>query len=349
MESVLMKRVPVLAIDAGGTSCRAALSNMDGHIVHYAEGGPCNYQSVGVKQARENLTGVLDQLKSVSGQGLWVEQAVIGIAGLDTEHDQLIIESFVKEAFRQANVQAATLVLNNDGMITLLGSIGEAPGLIVVSGTGSIVLGRTSDGRQTRVGGWGHRIGDDGSGHAIGQSALRHLIKAFDGCEPVSGLRDAILQELQLHTIPELMAWVYSDSYTVERVASLAPIVFRLAHSGDSAASAILERAGSDLACACATVIEQLGLEKAPFDMVIAGGILQKDTLVMNHMMDALTKNFKNFHVTHSYNEPIYSALLYGLRSLNCASEEVMANCAQELLKWQTQMKPVLSTDARQS
>jgi N-acetylglucosamine kinase-like BadF-type ATPase len=342
MEPVLMKKVPVLAIDAGGTSCRAALSNTDGHIVLYAEGGPCNYQSVGVKLASENLTRVLAQLTSELGQDLWVEQAVIGIAGLDTEHDQFIIENFVNESFCQANVQADTLTLNNDGMITLLGSIGEAPGLIVVSGTGSIVLGRTHEGRQTRVGGWGHRIGDDGSGHAIGQSALQHIIKAFDGCEPASGIRDAVLQELQLYTIPELMAWVYSDSYTVERVASFAPIVFRLAHSGDSAASAILERAGSDLASACANVIEQLGLEKAPFDIVIAGGILQKDTLVMNEMVDILTKNFTNFHLIQSYNEPIYSALLYGLRSLNCASEEVMANCAHELLRWQTQMKPVL-------
>jgi N-acetylglucosamine kinase-like BadF-type ATPase len=349
MEPVLMKKVPVLAIDAGGTSCRAALSNMDGHIVHYAEGGPCNYQSVGVKQASENLTNVLDQLTSALGKGVLVEHAVIGIAGLDTEHDQLIIESFVKESFRLANVQADTLILNNDGMITLLGSIGEAPGLIVVSGTGSIVLGKSNDGRQKRVGGWGHRIGDDGSGHAIGHSALRHLIKAYDGCEPASGLHDAILKELQLHTIPELMEWVYSDAYTVERVAAFAPIVFRLAHSGDSTASSILEQAGSDLARACAAVIEQLGLEKAPFDIVIAGGILQKDTLVINKMMEALTKNFTNFHVIQSYHEPIYSALLYGLRSLNYASEEVMANCAQELLKWQTRMKPILSTDASKS
>jgi N-acetylglucosamine kinase-like BadF-type ATPase len=333
-----MKKVPLLAIDAGGTGCRAVLCTLDGSIIQYAEGGPCNYQSVGVTQAKENLTHVLTQLAGQADYGLSVDQAVIGMAGLDTANDQIIIENFVTESLREARIAADNLLLNNDGMITLLGSIGEAPGLIVVSGTGSIVLGRSKDGSQMRVGGWGHRVGDEGSGHAIGQAALRHIFRASDGSEPASGIRDAVLREMRLDTIDDLMAWVYSDEYTAEHVASIAPVVFRLAHAGDSTALALLYRAGHDLAEACVTVIQGLGLAEQPFDIVIAGGILQKDTLVADEMIRILSDRFHDFRIIRSVDEPICSAMLYGLRMLGSISDEFRDNCSRELLRWQTQM-----------
>lgn len=332
-----MTRVPLLAIDAGGTSCRAALCTLDGAIIQYAEGGPCNYQSVGLNQAKENLTRVLTELASQSEQGLSVDQAVIGMAGLDTANDQIVIEKFVGASLSEARISTQNLILNNDGMITLLGSIGEAPGIIVVSGTGSIVLGRSKDGSQMRVGGWGHRIGDEGSGHAIGQSALKHIFRASDGSEPASGIRYAVLKELQIDTIDDLMAWVYSDEYTVDRVASIAPVVFRLAHAGDATALALLRRAAHDLAEASAAVILGLGLTEEPFDIVIAGGILQKDTLVADEMIRILSDRFTDFRITSSIDEPICSAMLYGLRMLGVISDEVKDHCSRELLRWQSQ------------
>lgn len=332
-----MKRVPLLAIDAGGTNCRAVLCTLDGSIIQYVEGGPCNYQNVGVNQAKENLTRVLTTLTNQAENDVSVDQAVIGMAGLDTANDQMIIEEFVRTSLREARITARSLILNNDGMTTLLGSIGEAPGIIVVSGTGSIVLGRSKDGAQMRAGGWGHRIGDEGSGYAIGQNALRHIFRASDGSEPASCIRDAILSELHINTIDDLMAWVYSDEYTVDRVASLAPILFRLAHVGDSTALALLHRAGQDLAVACTTVIQSLRLSDGPFDIVIAGGILQKDTLVADEMIRILTNRFKDFRITRSVDEPIYSAMLYGLRILGGISDEVRDHCSRQLLRWQTQ------------
>lgn len=350
-----MSQAAVLAVDAGGTNCRIALSCCDGTILDYQEGGPCNYQNIGVTKASENLTAILHKI--VSGNHsetgandheavardtdalgacapvLYIEQAIIGIAGLDTPFDHDVIEQFVKEAFRQAGIQAQSLIINNDGMITLLGSIGDQPGIIAVAGTGSIVLGTTQDGRQTRIGGWGHRIGDEGSGHAIGIAALRHIFRAIDGREPASGIREAILQELQLQTAADLMAWMYSDEYSVERVAAFAPILFRLSDAGDSAAAAILREASAGLASACIAAIEELRLNEGPFELVLAGSILQKHALVAEELIRLLSKCYANFHVMQSH-EPIYSALLYGLRNLGCASEAVMAHCAQELLRW---------------
>ncbi|MFC5451156.1 N-acetylglucosamine kinase [Paenibacillus aestuarii] len=328
-----MKSVPLLAIDAGGTNCRAVLCSLDGSIIQYVEGGPCNYQSIGVTQAQENLTRVLWKLTNQKEHGLSVNQVIIGIAGLDTSNDQIIIENFVKKSLLDTRILAHNLLVNNDGIIALLGSIGESPGIIVVSGTGSIVHGRSQDGTQMRAGGWGHRVGDEGSGYAIGQAALRHIFRATDGREPVSAIQHEILKELQMGTIDDLMSWVYSDEYTVDRVASITPILFSLAHGGDSIALSILQRAGQELADASATVIQRLELTKAPFDIVTAGSILQKDTLVADAMIRSLSDRFHDFRVTRSFDEPIYNVLLYGLSLLGDISEEIRDNCSRELLR----------------
>jgi N-acetylglucosamine kinase-like BadF-type ATPase len=338
-----MNTVAVLAVDAGGTSSRAALSNSDGTIVGYAEGGPCNYQSIGLRQALANLTSVLQRLTDPSNQGLVVEQAVIGIAGLDTSRDRAIIEELVQKALLGARIHSKTVTVHNDGMMTLLGSVGDGSAVLVSSGTGSIVLGKTKDGRQTRVGGWGHRIGDDGSGFAIGQAALRHVFRAVDGCDPPSGIQDALLKELQLDSVADLMAWIYSDSYSVDRVAGLAPVVFQLAHARDETAFRILRQAGNDLASACSVAIEHLGLDDEPFDLVIAGSILQKDTLVCDAMMESLSARYSTFHVVQSIHDPIYSAIVHGLRTLNCASETAAAHCADELRRWQQRTATVFN------
>lgn len=379
-----MRQAAVLAVDAGGTNCRIVLSCRDGTILDYQEGGPCNYQNIGVQQASENLTAILRKIvrgqhveadggkhsvpdcsETAGGAGtrvtgarvtesrvtgtrstetgdaetndfrnvLEVEQAVIGIAGLDTPFDHDVIEAFVREAFRQAGIHAQSMIINNDGMITLLGSIGDQSGIIVAAGTGSIVLGTTKDGRHTRIGGWGHRIGDEGSGIAIGTAALRHIFRAIDGREPESGIRETILQELQLQTDAELMAWMYSDQYSVERVASFAPIIFRLADAGDSAALGILHEASTGLASACIAAIEKLRLNEEPFALVMAGSILQKHALVADEMIRLLSERCAKFHVMQS-REPIYSALHYGLKNLGSASDAVMVRCARELQRW---------------
>lgn len=54
-----------------------------------------------------------------------------------------------------------------------LGALGAEPGLLILAGTGSIVLARAARGGWVREGGWGPLLGDDGSGFWIGRAWLR--------------------------------------------------------------------------------------------------------------------------------------------------------------------------------
>ena len=61
----------------------------------------------------------------------------------------------------------------SDAQAALLGALGETPGILILSGTGSIVIGRDADGRWARAGGLGPLLGDEGSAFWIGRAWLR--------------------------------------------------------------------------------------------------------------------------------------------------------------------------------
>jgi N-acetylglucosamine kinase-like BadF-type ATPase len=63
-----------------------------------------------------------------------------------------------------------------DAQAAYLGALGAEPGLLVLAGTGSIVVGRSARGRWVRRGGLGPLLGDEGSAFWIGREWLRaHL------------------------------------------------------------------------------------------------------------------------------------------------------------------------------
>src|SRR5690606_28135247 len=68
------------------------------------------------------------------------------------------------------SVLPSTMVVtvNNDAITALYsGSLGK-PGIVQIAGTGSITFGLNEEGILGRVGGWGHLLGERGSGYCIG-------------------------------------------------------------------------------------------------------------------------------------------------------------------------------------
>ncbi|MFC7391409.1 BadF/BadG/BcrA/BcrD ATPase family protein [Scopulibacillus cellulosilyticus] len=334
----MMLNIPILAIDAGASFSSAALCDLNGNIISYAKGGSCNYQNIGIKQTRDTFISILSALIQPLHKKIHVEKAVIGIAGLDTQKDNTIISEILRESFHKLGIDVKDIILKNDGYITLLGILGERAGILAVSGTGSVVWGKTEGAGIVRAGGWGHRIGDDGSGYFIGHEALRHIFRSIDGQDPPSAICKAVLETLQLPTTDELLSWIYSTSYSVEKIASLAPSIFKLAHARDPTAMAILQRAGQGLADTCMTVIQKCHLDNDHFEIIVAGSVLQKDIFVYDAMLNAIKEKYENFTVHQLESEPIYCALLHGLRSFGSCTNKAMIRCQMDLCEWESKI-----------
>ena len=92
----------------------------------------------------------------------------------------------------------AQVIVVNDALVALVAGAGDAEGVVVVAGTGSIAYGRDASGRAARAGGWGYLLGDEGGGFWIGRAALMAVVRQFDGRGPVTLLTPMILEHLEL-------------------------------------------------------------------------------------------------------------------------------------------------------
>ena len=320
--------VAVLSVDAGGTGCRAALCNKNGHILGFSQGSSCNYHSIGVEKATENLTVLLTTL--AKKQVLRVNCVVLGLAGLDTKKDEVTLTSIINQALTTANIVADAIYLYNDAMLTLKGSVGENNGVLITAGTGSIACGITKEGLETRVGGWGYLVGDEGSGYSIGRAAITHILKSYDGQEKSSGISAAILNEMSFADIDELINWVYSPRFSVAQVAALTPIIVRLAEEGDQQGEKIIHSACQELSDMGFTIIKKLGLLSAEFSLVLSGGVL-KNLIVHRQVIKLLTSACPGLQVVTPSYQPICAGLRYGLMKMGIDNTTLLSELSIQL------------------
>lgn len=153
---------------------------------------------------------------------------------------------------RQLRGLALRVLVLSDAQVALVGALGSRPGVLILSGTGSIVVGRDTRGRWRRAGGLGPLLGDEGSAFWLGREWLR---ATTDG-EDFSPVR-------QLVRSPNPVA----------RIAALAPGVIRRARRGDPPARAIVRTAQRHLAALTADVARRLRLPP-PVAISWAGGVL---------------------------------------------------------------------------
>jgi N-acetylglucosamine kinase-like BadF-type ATPase len=134
--------------------------------------------------------------------------------------------------------------------------------VLVLSGTGSCCYGRSPSGKTAKLGGWGHVLGDKGSGYEIGLRALKAVVYYFDRDGTWSRLGQQILRKLQLNEPGDLIDWVQAAAK--DEIAALATEVFAASARRDRIARDILEGAASSLAkdaVSCAKRITKLNDE----------------------------------------------------------------------------------------
>ena len=150
---------------------------------------------------------------------------------------------------RQLRSLAQRVEVISDVEAALLGALDGRPGLLVLAGTGSIVLGRDGEGRVARAGGLGPLIGDEGSAFWLGREWLRLTPTVAAIARKLSRRPDA-----------------------VARVAAWAPLVLTRARRGDPRARAIAAAGQEHLAALAGGVVRALQLP-SPVRVSWSGGV----------------------------------------------------------------------------
>ncbi len=161
------------------------------------------------------------------------------------------------------------LLITGDERTGLRGAFPQGPGILVISGTGTIALGRDGEGREHRCAGWGWLLDGAGSAMDIGRDGLALSLRMADGRQAVTTLLETLWRGLDLDPADPLApqaikARVVDPAFGPAGFARLAPLIQGLAAAGEPQAAAILRRHGDALAEMVAAVAHALHLSAPP-------------------------------------------------------------------------------------
>jgi N-acetylglucosamine kinase-like BadF-type ATPase len=291
-----------LAIDAGGTKTRCLLAD-ESRILGRAVTGSVKLMRVGEAEASSRLQAMLTEVSAITGVGLnEITQTCVGLAGFTIDAVREWAEREIGSAV------GGHLLLAGDEEIALDGAFRGGPGILIIAGTGSNVMGRAADGTMYQAGGWGPAIGDEGSGFWIGQEALRVGFWAHD-----RGVATTLLTEIgefwgakSLGEIVEM-----ANDRPGPDFPALAPIVVRCADAGDELAVAVLERAGVELAEQVALVALKMKESggKRKVEAAYTGSVLEHISLVRSAMIAALKTSSPGVEVIEGAVDSLEGAL----------------------------------------
>jgi N-acetylglucosamine kinase-like BadF-type ATPase len=263
----------VLGIDGGGSRCTAVLAEADPDGVRElgrGHGGPANAVSAGFETAAANVaTAVAAAFAAAARPPEPVASACLGFAGAGRVDIRDRWVAWARDRHLADRVEVVP-----DG-VSAFGSSGPpAWGLVVVSGTGSIVWGRGLAGDLHRCGGRGGLIGDEGSGHAIAIAGLRAASRSADGWGPPTALAEAATRRFEVAAPTDLPAALAESEMTRGRLATFAPDVVGLAEAGDAEARRIIAEAAADLGGQSLAVARRLDLRSGEDPLRLTGGLL---------------------------------------------------------------------------
>jgi N-acetylglucosamine kinase-like BadF-type ATPase len=263
----------VLGIDAGGTKTVCFLADERGMILSEGRGPGANLHTAGELAVEKTLHEVMEQAigdRMIDGRAIVPAAICLGIAGVDREDEMRTVRAIMRRIGHHSRV-----LVVNDALIALVAGAKDAPAIVITAGTGSIVYGRNASGEAARAGGWGHMIGDEGSGYWIGREALAAVMRASDGRGPATALTAEILEHLKVDDESRLPRIVYDREVPRMTVAALGPLVQRVAAEGDAVATRILERAAEELVLAARSVATHLEMRGDEFTFYLAGGVFR--------------------------------------------------------------------------
>lgn len=162
---------------------------------------------------------------------------------------------------------------------------------------------------STRVGGWGYLLGDEGSGFAIGLSALKEICRAHDSGEEFSPLHRAVLKEMDCTSAIDLIPRIYTQPIPRPKIASLYQTVVQFA-SSDLIASKLLEYASLDLAELIAAGVTRIGLQPGQYGLAFSGGTLIGKSPLVPTILRHLESMQMQPAISHQVSEPAIGAVV---------------------------------------
>jgi glucosamine kinase len=306
----------LLGIDGGATKTLAAVLDVERGALHLGYGGPSNQDAVGVQAAGRGLFEAAAQ--ALAGAGIEDERldaAVLAVAGTDTD----AVARYVHAE------RSPDWIVVGDVVGAWATATGAQPGVGVISGTGSNVFGVGHVGNETRAwraGGWGHVLGDEGSGYWLGLQSIKAALRDREGSGPATALSDAAVAFFGALSLEALAAAVYSKPLTKSEIAAFAIETAGVAERGDALARDLYQDGARELAKQIAAVISQTGLA-GEFPVGLIGSAYRAGAVFVDPLTRAIAELAPAAVVSVVEMAPVGGSLLLAARA--CGADAALA------------------------
>jgi N-acetylglucosamine kinase-like BadF-type ATPase len=253
--------VSYLCVDGGQTKTAVSLLDLEGKTIEsWKEGSLTTPSKPGAKEnLREVVGSTAEELsrRLVRLASTPPEAACFSLTGYLEEDDT--VPSIVRGEMEKVVPEIKRVHTVPDYVGNWAAATRGKPGIMIISGGGSVVYGRNASGRSLRIGGWGHLLGDEGSGYWIGLEAIKVALRSWAGVTRKTELEEKLLERFGAVDDLQLLSAVYSGEISEAQIAGLVPLVVSLSDEGDEASDRIMEEAAQHLANYCSAALDRLG------------------------------------------------------------------------------------------
>lgn len=261
----------LIGIDGGGTNSRLLAVGIDGSLIGECRGKSTNVDSNPQSVVLHNFKLLINAFCSKYNCSL--DDCVglcFGTAGVDSEASRRMMEQMLDSL----DIACPRKVVN-DAEVALYANTRGKPGIMLISGTGSIAYGINEKRQVWRAGGFDYLVGDEGSAYWVAKRGVSAALKAYDRTGDETCMLNDICKYLHLNSVDEIVDFVYKKNKS--DLADLCRVVTEASRKSDAVAMRIMDEAADELVCMVRAVAETLNMGKKEYPLILGGGFLLHD------------------------------------------------------------------------
>lgn len=313
-----------VGIDSGGTKTAFTVIDEFGNIKLEFQRGTGHYMQIGFDGFKDLFTEALGYIYRELNIGKEsIAHIFMGIPGYgEVKSDGEILKKIISDLF-----SGLKYTVGNDVESGWAGSLACQPGINVVCGTGSIIVGVNEKNQVARSGGWGEFVGDEASAYWIAKKAIEIYSKQSDFRLERTIFHKIFKEDLNLNYDFELID-LLQNKYKLSRskVAKISIIVSKIASLGDETAIGIFKEAAHEIYLMIHSVIKQLDF-KENIKVSYTGGVFKSENLILNPLKTELEKNKITVEIIKPILSPAIGSALFAYKlDGNKITKEIIEN-----------------------
>jgi N-acetylglucosamine kinase-like BadF-type ATPase len=310
-----------LGVDGGQSHTEAVIGDGYGNILGCGFGGASNHAEVpGGRMRLRNaiIDSVSTALKKANlppiSETIFAS-ARFGMTG-GADYKREIIGEIIN---------AEHLKVGHDAPTALYGATAGKPGIVVISGTGSVVYGENERDETAQIGGLGFLFSDEGSGFWLAAQTIRLAIKEQDNLIENSGVEKLVTDFFKVEKIRDLTTAFYNEKVSRDEIAALAKAAHDAAENGNELLRKQIRRGAEILVESVKSATNRLQFTN-DFPVASVGGMF-RGALLKNYFAKLLSEKVPNAKFVEPVFGPAIGALLLAYRQASLEiTEQFLAN-----------------------